>query len=136
MNINLKKYQNEIILLVSILFMLSAYIYKTDKINSFEIGKQEVALSLSSVSKISSLKDLWGDKKLSAKVPKLKMMINSSKVKSFSIKSKKLKARFINLTIKELSTLLQKISNIAVEITLIDVKKDNDLYNMELKCKW
>ena len=136
MNINLKKYQNEIILLVSILFMLSAYIYKTDKINSFEIGKQEVALSLSSVSKISSLKDLWGDKKLSAKVPKLKMMVNSSKVKSFSIKSKKLKARFINLTIKELSTLLQKISNIAVEITLIDVKKDNDLYNMELKCKW
>jgi hypothetical protein len=136
MNINLKKYQNEIILLVSILFMLSAYIYKTDKINSFEIGKKEVALSLSSVSKISSLKDLWGDKKLSAKVPKLKMMVNSSKVKSFSIKSKKLKARFINLTIKELSTLLQKISNIAVEITLIDVKKDNDLYNMELKCKW
>ncbi len=136
MNINLKKYQNEIILLISILFMLSAYIYKTGKINSFETGKIEVASSLSAVSKISSLKDLWGDKKLSTKVPKLKTIVNSSKVKSFSIKSKKLKARFINLTIVELTLLLQKISNIAVEITILDVKKNNDLYNMELKCKW
>jgi len=136
MSINLKKYQNETILLISILLMLFAYIYKTGKIDSFEKNKMEVASSISTISKIASLKNLWGDKRLSSKVPKLKTLIKSSKVKSFSIKSKKLKAKFINLTIKELTILLQKISNIAVEIIAIDVKKDGDIYNMELKCKW
>jgi len=136
MNINLKKYQNEIILLTSIVLMLFAYIYKSGKIDSFEKGKIEVASSISTISQIASLKDLWGDKKLSAKVPKLKSLVNSSKVKLFSIKSKKLKAKFVDLTIKELTILLQKISNIAVEIISIDVKKNSETYNMELKCKW
>lgn len=136
MNVNLQKYQNEIILLISILFMLLAYIYKTNQVNNFESNKIEMISSISTISEIASLKELWGDKKLTSKVPKLKTIVSNSKVKLFSIKSKKLKANFINLTIAELSLLVQKISNMAVEITILDVQKNNDLYNMELKCKW
>ncbi|PTB83599.1 hypothetical protein C9926_02050, partial [Sulfurovum lithotrophicum] len=82
-----------------------------------------------------ALKKVWGDKKITKKVEKLKAIVPPSKVK-WSRKGKKLTASFQNLSASELNRIVIKVLNLAVEIQKLEVKKTGTTYQMELKCKW
>ncbi len=132
---NLKKYQNELIALLALLLMVTAFFYKNAQVSSGAKQASELKQSVNEFKEIVTLKRIWADKKISKKLDKLKELIPVSKVK-WSKKGKKLTATYTGLNASELNKLTTKIMNLAVQIQLLDIKKSGSSYTMEFKCKW
>ena len=131
-----KRYQNELIVSIAILFMVGAYIYKSTNIEKIESGEIELAKATTEASEIISLQKQWNDPELSKRILKLKVSLPAQKIKSFAVKRKKLTASFQNLTSKEMNGIVIKLENIAVQITKLEIKRVEKEYKMEIKCKW
>ena len=129
----LKAYKNELILGVAFLLLLISFAYKQGQISSQ--SNTSAGNAVQELKEVISLQKIWGDKKMSTKIDKLKTIVSPSKVK-WSKKSKKLTASFSNLTHQELNMLVTKIMNIAVMIQKLEVKKLGTTYQVEFKCKW
>jgi len=128
-----KAYKNEIIAGVALFLLLIAFMYKQGKVS----GQTDTSASteLQELKEVISLKKIWGDKKITKKVDKLKAIVAPSKV-NWSKKSKKLTASFTNLNNQELNRVIVKMMNLAVEIQKLEVKKLGASYQVEFKCKW
>ena len=129
----LKAYKNELIVGIAFLLLMIAFVYKQGKVS----GQTDTSAGtvLQELKEVISLKKIWGDKKTTKKVDKLKTIVAPSKVK-WSRKSKKLTASFTNLSNQELNRVIVKIMNLAVEIQKLEVKKLGASYHVEFKCKW
>ena len=132
---NLKRYQNELIVLLALFLMFGAYLYKNGQISSQSEYANNTKQVINDFKEIISLKKVWADKKISKKVEKLKALIPESKVK-WSNKSKKLTATYKGLTSVELNKLVTKILGLAVEIKKLEIQKIASSYDVEFKCKW
>ncbi len=133
--INWKKYQNELIVLISFLLMFGGYIYKTNIVTNEAVSAIETQKSLSDMREVIALKKLWTDKQTSQRVKKLKAIVPLSKVK-WSNKRKKVKASYRDLSARELNTLISKILSLPIEIKLLNIQNISKSYNVEFKCKW
>ncbi len=131
-----KRYQNELIVVIALLLMLTAYFYKQSQANKLDQTKQEVSASIDEIAEIIALKNQWGDPKLSTKIKKVKENIDEKDIKAFTIKNKKLTASFSDLDSKEMNKIIIKLENIAVQIIKLKVTSSEEKYNMEIKCKW
>lgn len=131
-----KRYQNELIVVIAFLLMLTAYFYKQSQANRLDQTKQEVSASIDEIANIIALKNQWGDPKLSTKIKKVKENIDEKNIKAFTIKNKKLTASFSDLDSKEMNKIIIKLENIAVQIIKLKVTSSEEKYNMEIKCKW
>jgi len=129
----LKAYKNELIAGIAFLLLMIAFVYKQGKVSGHTDTSAGTALQ--ELQEVISLKKIWGDKKMTKKVDKLKTIVAPSKVK-WSKKSKKLTASFTNLSNQELNRVIVKIMNLAVEIQRLEVKKLGTSYHVEFKCKW
>jgi len=132
---NLKTYQNELIIFVSFFLMVGAFFFKQTQIKSQAVDAVQVEHSIAELKEVIGLTKIWKDKKISKKILKLKTLINSSKVR-WSKKANKVTASFKNLTDMELNRLVTKILNLAVEIQKLKVQKVGSSYLVEFKCKW
>lgn len=133
----LQRYKNELILLATILFALFAFFYKLSANTDVQENKNRIQREVAEVKSIVNLKKMWNNKKTTNKVKTLKSIVSSTKVKSFSKKSKKLTASYINLTSKELNKVTNKLINMPVQIIALNVSKNaTNQYNMEFTCKW
>lgn len=131
--VQLRAYKNEILIGLSALLLLLAFVYKQGRVSS---GLDTTTgTSLQELKEVISLKKLWGDKKTTKRVDKLKTLVAPSKVK-WARKSKKLTASFKGLNNQELNRLTSKIMNLAVEIQKLEVKNLSGSYHVEFKCKW
>jgi len=128
-----KRYKNELIVGIAILLLLIALIYKQGVVSGQ--ADTSAGTSLQELKEVIALKKVWGDKKTTKKIDKLKTIVSPSKVK-WSKKSKKLTASFLNLSNQELNRVIVKIMNLAVEIQKLEVKKLGTSYQVEFKCKW
>jgi len=130
-----KRYQNELMVLLALIVMSGALLYKNGQISSHV--QKEVALkhSITELREIIALKKVWADKKISKKVDKLKAVIPQSKVK-WSKKRKRVTALYKGLSAKELNKLISKILNLPVEIRELNIEKEDKTYHVEFKCKW
>jgi hypothetical protein len=131
----LKKYQNELLVLLALLLMLGAYVYKNNQTTAGADQAVSMKASIGEIKEITGLKRVWVDKKISKKVDQLEKLLDASKVK-WSKKGKKLTANYSNLTPKELNQLTTKILNLAVQIDLLKIEKKQTAYDVEFKCKW
>jgi len=131
-----KRYQNELILFLALSIMIVAYIFKSNRADRIDVVKVELATTALQANDIISLKKQWGSSDLSKKIVKLKEKIAPSKIKQFSIKGKKLSASFQHLDAKEMNKIITKLENIAVQITKLELIKEDKEYKMEIKCKW
>lgn len=131
--IQLKIYKNELIVGIAFLLLLIALIYNHGAIS----GQRDASAgtSLQEFKEAIAFKKVWGDKKITKKVDKLKALVSPSKVK-WNKKSKKLIASFLNLSNQELNRVVVKIMNLAVEIQKLEVNKVGASYQVEFKCKW
>ena len=130
-----KRYQNELIVLLALMLMAGALLYKNGEISSQ--AQEEVALkhSIAELREIIALKKVWAGKKISKRVDKLKALIPRSKVK-WSKKGKRVTAIYDGLSAKELNKLISKILNLPIEIRELDIEKRDASYHVEFKCKW
>ncbi|MEA3417776.1 MAG: hypothetical protein U9Q90_00075 [Campylobacterota bacterium] len=131
-----KRYQHELIVLAALLLMIIAYFYKSSSANRLGSVKMEVSQSVMEVGEIIALKKQWGASDLTKRVEKVKKGIAPEKIKKFTVKSKKLTASFKGLSDKEMNLIMTKLENIAVQISKINVKRQNGGYTMEFTCKW
>jgi len=132
---SLKRYRNELIVLLAFLLMLGALLYKNAQRSS---QAEEAARSMHEISEfkeIVALRKVWADKKISNKIEKLKELLPSSKVK-WSNTSRKVTAVYDELSSKELNNLISKMLSLAVVIVQLDIKKTGSVYHVEFKCKW
>ncbi|TET87534.1 MAG: hypothetical protein E3J96_05240 [Sulfurovum sp.] len=132
---SLKRYQNELVVLLAFLLMLGAFLYKNGQISSQAEHAITTKQAVSDFKEIVALKKIWADKKISKKVAELEKLIPPSKV-TWSKKGKKLTAIYEGLSSTELNKLISKILNLAVVIRQLDIKKTGSSYHVEFKCKW
>ena len=88
-----KRYQNELIALLALLLMFSAYSYKTVQVFTQTESMAESKRSIEEIKEVVALKKVWSDNKTSKNVDKLQTLIPASKVK-WSNKSKKVTASY------------------------------------------
>jgi len=130
-----KRYQNELIVTLTLLLLLMSLVYKNVQLSS---SAESLALTKQEVSEFKELlvlKKRWLDKRTSKKLDKLQKLLPSSKIK-WQKKGKKLTASFHGISSKELNKVVTMILNLAVQIQLFEIKNDHGSYNVEFKCKW
>jgi hypothetical protein len=132
---NWKQYQNELIVLASLLLLVMAIIFKNVRVSSAIESSHNISRSLNELKEIVDLKKRWADKTTNKKVDKLKSVVSSSKLKWIK-KTKKLTAIYTNLNSKELNKVVTTLLNLTVQIDKLEIKQTGTTYGVELKCKW
>ena len=133
----LKRFKNELILLIALFFVFFAYAYKHSAKSYVNNEKQNIQKSIEEISKVSALKKLWGDKKIGKKLNRFKTIVSKEKLKSFEKRSRKMSATYQNLTVKELNTISKNLFKTPIKIIKLSITKTGkERYRMEFKCKW
>lgn len=137
MNLMLKRFQNELIILLALIFAIYAFSYKISA-KAFVSEKQSgIENRISEISRIVELKKLWSSKRISKDASGLKIIVSKNRVKSFKKTSEKVTVNYSGLNIKELNKITKKIMNRAFQITKFKIiKTGTESYSMELICKW
>jgi len=133
----LKRFRNELIILIAIIFALSAFFYKLSAQKFVEDKKSEIVSSISEISRVNGLKKIWKSKSISKKSNRFKTIVAKNKVKSFKKHSQKVIVSYQNLNTKELNSVTKYIMNnpfVIVKLKIDKVAKNS--YSMELICKW
>jgi len=137
MNMILKRFRNELIILIAFLFALSTFFYKNSTKESVNNEKKKIELSISEINRVSELKKLWSNKELTKDAIILKSIVTKNRVKLFKKTGGKVVVKYEELNVRELNKIIKKITNRAFQISklkIIETKKDR--YSMELTCKW
>jgi len=130
-----RTYKNELIVGLSLLLLLFAFIYKKGQISSQTNEVKNITTSVDELKEVIALKKVWRDKNLSKKVESIKTTVAPSKT-IWKRNGKKLTSSFKNLNDRELNSLISKIMSLAVEIENLEVDKVDEIYQVEFKCKW
>ena len=135
--IALKRFKNELIILMALLFLGFAFFYKVSAKKSIVVEKQELKASVDEISKLVELKSFWNSKKIKKEVAKFKTIVGKDKVKRFENRSTKMVAIYHNLSVKELNKITKKLLNTHFKITKLKIQESGeDRFNMEFTCKW
>ncbi|MDQ1325510.1 MAG: hypothetical protein QG564_634 [Campylobacterota bacterium] len=132
---SIKRYQNELIVLVALFMMSGAYLYKYEQVFKQAENANSMKRSVDEFRETVALQKIWGNKNTASKVDQLQGLIPESKVK-WSKTGKKLTAIYENLSASELNKLVTKILNLAVEIEALSIHQSGSVYRVELRCKW
>ena len=133
----LQRYKNEIILLLALLFALFSFMFKLSSNTYVKENKAKIQTQISEITAIGNYKNQWDGKGIPNKIKVLKSIVPKSKVKTFQKKSKKLLASYVNLSSNELNKINNKLINMPVQITNLQIKESaKNQFTMELTCKW
>jgi len=135
--IHLKRFKSELILLLALGAMVVAYGYKYRAHMEVTQEKQRIQQEIKEISEVSELKQLWGNKKIGKELNGFKTIVSKEKVKSFEKRSRKMRAVYRDVSVKELNKIVKKLFKTPVQITNLSIEKQGkERYNMELTCKW
>ena len=130
-----KRYQNELIVLVSFLLLIFALLYKSSQTaNSIE-NRTVTKHAVREFKQIIAHKKQWANKDIAKKLDKLKQVVPESKL-NWKKKGKTLTSQFKGLSSQELNKVVTTILNLAVQIQVLKVKENHSSYDVEFKCKW
>jgi len=129
------RYKNELILLASIIFALSSYIFKYKSFESSQALLHQKQKEIVQLQDVIALQKVWSPKKVSQKLESLKQIIPTNQIKWIQ-KGKKLTVQFKDINSNQLNKILNTILNIAIQIENITITRKQNQYTMELKCKW
>jgi len=129
------RYKGELIVLASIILVLSSYIFKYKSFESSQELLHQKQQEIVQLQDVISLQKIWSPNKISQKLDTLKHIIPSQQI-IWNKRGKKLTVKFKQIDSNQLNKILNKILNIAIQIEYINIKKEQNKYTMELKCKW
>jgi len=133
----LKRFRNELIILVATIFALSAFFYKLSSKSFVENRTANIQNSISEINRVSELKKLWVNRQITKDAKSLKTVVAKEKVKSFKKTSEKVTVNYSNLNTKELNMIIKKIMNRPFQISKLKVfQSGKEEYTMELICRW
>jgi predicted component of type VI protein secretion system len=132
---NITQYKNEILLIVSILILTFAYLFKSHTIEELESNKANNIKSALEIKEAISLKNIWEPKDIVQKIDKLKRLVSSNQLE-WRKSGKKLNIKFKNMETKEFNRVLNQILTTPIQIKEIKIEQNHQKYTMELKCKY
>ena len=132
---NIKKYQNELIVLAALFVLCITYFYKQEQIAGQTQKADSFNRSIGEYREIAALQNIWGNKKIASKVDQLQEAVPKTKIK-WNKTGKTLTAIYDNLSASELNKLINKMLNLAVEIETLSIKQSDSAYHVEFACKW
>ncbi len=133
----IKRFKNELIILLSLILMLWALLYKHQAKTDLQTEKESISKSIVEISRVSELKKLWGDKKIGKKLDQFKSIVKREKIKSIEKRAKRLTASYQNLDVRELNKITKILLKTPVQITKLSIEESGkERYTMEFKCKW
>jgi len=133
----LTRFRNELIILLALIFTISAFFYKLSAQKFVEDKKSEIVSSISEISRVNGLKKIWKSKGLSKKANRFKSIVSRDKLKLFKKHSQKVIVHYKNLNTRELNSVIKYVMNnpfVIVRLKIDKVAKNS--YSMELICKW
>ena len=134
----LRRYQNELMIVLALLLLLGAVIFKFSSSTTLENKSAEATESISRMEDIDTMKKLWDkNKAISQKLALIEKQLGSSKATTFEVKKKKAHIILENLNGTELNKVVSKqIASIPVQIQEIVIDRSGENYRLELRCKW
>jgi len=132
---NIKRYQNELILLSAVIFLVASFFYKQVQRAKMSEVNQQMVQEISIFQETVSLKKIWDNKRVSQKLESIKKLVPSSKIK-WQKKGKKLTVKFTDMRPSDINKVVTKLLNIAVQLESMKIEKNGKYYQMEIKCKW
>jgi len=134
----LKRYQNELMVLMALIVLAFSMSYKLSSYNDLKMQTLESAKFISIMDDIVTMKKLWKkNKTIPNKLEEIKSTLAESKINKFEIDKKKAHIILQTLNGTELNNILgKKIASIPLQIKELIITRDGDNYRLELKCKW
>ncbi len=135
--IGLKRFQNELIIFLLLIFVGFSFFYKYSAQKSVASKKIEIQESINEINKVVELKTFWDKKKVKKEIIKFKTMVSKAKVKKFEKRSGKLAIIYQNLSVKELNKIAKKLVATHFKISKLNIQESGkNMYSMEFTCKW
>ncbi len=134
----IRKYQNELIVLLAFLFLAGAVLFELFQQHKLESAQENAFGTTIKLEDTSTLKKLWiGNKTISSRLKGIESFVGNSKVKTFKIERNHADIVLSGLSGSELNTVVGKyIASTPVQIKSLNIKRDGELYGLELKCSW
>ena len=130
-----KRYQNELMVLISLLLLVFALLYKNSQTSNSIENSTVTKHAVREFKQIIAHKKQWANKNIVKKLDKLKQVVPESKL-NWKKKGKTLTTQFKGLSSQELNKVVTTILNLAVQIQVLKVKENHSSYDVEFKCKW
>ena len=135
--LSIKRFKNELIIFLLILFVAFSFFYKLSAQKSIEVKKIEIKESLGEITKVAELKIFWDKKRAKKEAIKFQKIVAKNRVKRFEKRSGKIVANYQNLSTKELNRISKKLLATHLQISKLKIQESSkNSFNMEFTCKW
>jgi len=134
----LRRYQNEGIVLLALLLLIGAFLFKNYRQKALESRTEDTAALISQIEDIDTMQKLWQkNKTVPQQLERIREGLDQSKIHTFDIKKKKAHLVLEQLSGSQLNSIVGKqIASIPVQISEIMIERSGDHYRLELQCKW
>jgi len=134
----LKRYQNEFIVLLTIVILALSISYKNSSMENLQTLWGSSDKLIAQMDDIVTMKKLWKrNKTIPTKLEKIKNSLDNKNIDRFKIDKSKAHIVLKGLNSTKLNNIVGKqIASVPMQITLISIIRNDDTYGLELKCKW
>jgi hypothetical protein len=132
----MRKYQNELIVLLAFVVLLGGFFYQRSMSRKLDASLERSRSAARQITEAKVLQKVWSSKGLKKKIMTLKSTVASDKVKTFDQNKKKLTASFAGLTGQELNTMSTKLASFPVHIQEFAVTRSGTQYDVRCTCSW
>ncbi len=134
----LRRYQNEAMILLALLLLIGAVLFKSYRYKALESQGTEAAQLISQMEDIATMKKLWvKNKKIPQKLASIKSTLGNTKIKTFEVEKKKAHILLENLNGSQLNAIVGKqLASIPIQIVEMSIDRSGENYRLELRCKW
>ncbi len=134
----MRKYQNEILVLFAVVFLIASVIFEKHEQNRLNTVHNTTENRISKLEDTARLKKLWlGNKTILRRLKLMNNFVGEKKVKHFEHKRDHADIVLDSLSSNELNAVLGKyIASTPMQIETLSVKRNGRKYGLELKCGW
>ena len=134
----LRRYQNEGMILLALLLLVGAMLYKSYQHTKLQTSSVEATAMISKIEDIATMKKLWQkNSTVATKLNAIKTYLPAIKIKTLQVEKKKAHILLEGLNGNELNSVAGKyLASIPVQIVEMSIGRDGEYYRLELQCKW
>jgi hypothetical protein len=132
----IRKYQNELIVAVALVFLLAGFLYERGMERKLQASLTRNRSAALQITETQILQKVWSTKGIKQKLSVLHRQLPAAKIKTFRQDKQKLSAEFWRLNGKELNALATYIASLPVQIQEMTISRDGKHYNLRCVCSW
>jgi len=134
----LRKYQNELMVLIALFLLMGAVGFKVYQKQKLESESSKSMQFIAKIQDIATMNKIWKkNKTVSQKLSSLKKSLHKERIEEFQLDKKKAHIILKNLNGTELNKVVGKqLASIPIQITELSITRSGEKYRLETRCKW